>query len=781
MYCRQCGAKIAGDSLFCQVCGKKVKKHKAIQPGKDKKVTSSNKLILILSIIIPIMLISITFGVLGILGVFSKDEIKEVAEEIEVAIEDIPELTVGSTISIEEAEVYISLETQDSQPDIAISEVTESLPPLPENVATVGKAYEITSEGELTSPVLITLSYNPSDLSQDANEENLYIATLVDGSWEAVEGGFVDTANNTVNVSVEHFSKWWILEDAANAVYDTMEVVQNTVYDTVEDVQDIIDQETEKEILAYYQLPIDIQKDLNTENIEPQHIPTVVSIKISVANKAESLVRSAIKTFSPLISKTAGLALAPLETYKNILVDTVTQTIGSSNVDYLEDKSGELVFTIYRVTEKEYEIADTFADTYVYPYTGDPNKWVANATAWVLNTQLSCLNESMPGAFEDIWNFNPLSTSRLHIYAVYIEVYPYKFTDSALLTAIKSIFPTMDTESIAAKGVRFYYYDGKQDRMINYYNNIEYWQVSFDLLEEIISEIEEVLEIETSEAEEETAAQIEPTEGKIVYISSNEIYVMNADGSGQMRLTNNSARERWPVWSPDGKKIAFESDRDGNWEIYVMNADGTGQVNLTNNSDVDYDPSWSPDGKKIAFWSTRGGEPDQAFDEIYVMNADGTNPVSLSPPFVTKFPSDRSPDWSPDGKKIAFSSYRDANKDGNWEIYVMNADGTGTVRLTSDIAPDCDPAWSPDGKKIAFAKKLDDNWEIYIMNANGSGLTNLTNNPAHDSCPRWLPDEQKIVFYSDRDDKFYWYSINADGSGLENLSYIPGGSPDWSK
>lgn len=415
-----------------------------------------------------------------------------------------------------------------------------------------------------------------------------------------------------------------------------MEVVQNTVYDSVEDVQDIIDQETEKEILAYYQLPIDIQKDLNAENIEPKHVPTVVSIKVSVANKAESLIRSAIKTFSPLISKTAGMALAPLETYKNILVDTVTQTIGSSNVDYLEDKRGELVFIIYRVTEKEYEIADTFADTYIYPYTGDPNKWVANATAWVLNTQLSCLNESMPGAFEDIWKFNPLSTSRLHIYAVCIEVYPYKFTDSALLTAIKSIFPTMDTESIAAKGVRFYYYDEKQDRMINYYNNIEYWQVSFDLLEEIISEIEEVLEIETSEAEEETAAQIEPTEGKVIYTSSNEIYVMNADSSGQMRLTNNSARERWPVWSPDGKKIAF-------------------------------------------------------------------------------------------------------------------------------------------------TRKLDDNWEIYIMNTNGSGLTNLTNNPADDLWSRWLSDEQKIIFYSNRDDKFYWYSINADGSGLENLSYIPGGSPDWSK
>ena len=240
MYCRQCGAKIPDDSLFCQACGKKIKKHKDSHPDKNKKASNSKKLILILSIVIPIILISITFGILGILGIFSKEEIKEEAEEIEVAIEEIPDLMVGSTISVEEAEVYISLETQDSQPDIVISEVTEQLPPPPENVAAVGEAYEITSEGEFTGPVLITLSYNPSDLSPDANEENLYIATLVDSNWDAVEGGFVDTANNTVNVSIEHFSKWWILENTVGAVYDTMEFIQNTVYDAVEDVQNII-------------------------------------------------------------------------------------------------------------------------------------------------------------------------------------------------------------------------------------------------------------------------------------------------------------------------------------------------------------------------------------------------------------------------------------------------------------------------------------------------------------------------------------------------------------
>ncbi len=97
---------------------------------------------------------------------------------------------------------------------------------------------------------------------------------------------------------------------------------------------------------------------------------------------------------------------------------------------------------------------------------------------------------------------------------------------------------------------------------------------------------------------------------------NDEIYVMNVDGSGQTRLTNNSAIDARPAWSPDGKRISFQSTRDGNVEIYVMNADGSGQTRLTNNSAIDARPAWSPDGKHIAFQSLRDGDL-----EIYVMNA----------------------------------------------------------------------------------------------------------------------------------------------------------------
>ncbi len=129
-------------------------------------------------------------------------------------------------------------------------------------------------------------------------------------------------------------------------------------------------------------------------------------------------------------------------------------------------------------------------------------------------------------------------------------------------------------------------------------------------------------------------------------------------------------------------KIAFTSDRNGNLEIYVMNPDGSNQVRITSNNVVDACPTWSPDGRKIAFVSNRDGN-----QEIYVMNADGSNPVNLTTHSAQEF----NPAWSPDGSKIAFET----NRDGNVEIYVMNADGTNLVRVTNHPATDAFPAWKP--------------------------------------------------------------------------------------
>ena len=200
-----------------------------------------------------------------------------------------------------------------------------------------------------------------------------------------------------------------------------------------------------------------------------------------------------------------------------------------------------------------------------------------------------------------------------------------------------------------------------------------------------------------------------------------EIYSMNADGSGQTRLTANPAFDATPSFSADGTKIAFASSRTGNGDIYVMNADGGGQTRLTTSTAIDGFPAFSPDGTKIAFTSGRTGNGD-----IYVMNADGSGQTRLT----TSAAIDSSPDWSIDGSKLAFTS----NRDGNFEIYSMNPDGSGQTRLTNNPAFDGDPAFLSTGK-IAFAGNRDGNFEIYSMNADGSGQTRLTVNPAVEISP----------------------------------------------
>lgn len=269
--------------------------------------------------------------------------------------------------------------------------------------------------------------------------------------------------------------------------------------------------------------------------------------------------------------------------------------------------------------------------------------------------------------------------------------------------------------------------------------------------------------------------------GKIAFSSDRdgdyEVYVMNADGTGVTQLTNNSATDFDPAWSPDGTKIAFSSSRDGNSgrQIYVMNADGTGQTRLTNTFDTN--PAWSPDGTKIVFTSYRDGQPNA---EIYAMNADGSGQTRLTNNGLLDF----DPAWSPDGAKIAFGR---GVFGGTSVIYVMNADGSGQAQLSpTDGRLVNGPDWSPDGTKIAYGGGFGFGVtaDIYVINADGSDRTNLTTNPASDDAhPAWSPDGMKIAFLSNWDDPGNGdiYVMNADGTGVTRLTNSPAndGYPDW--
>lgn len=268
---------------------------------------------------------------------------------------------------------------------------------------------------------------------------------------------------------------------------------------------------------------------------------------------------------------------------------------------------------------------------------------------------------------------------------------------------------------------------------------------------------------------------------------NNEIYTMFANGTNQKRLTQSQLNGDYPpIWSPDGKHISFFSVRDGSWSLYKMNADGTSQTRLTGNTVFESFPSWSPDGGKIAytFWRATVYQPD-----IYTINADGSNTTQLT----QNDASDINPAWSPDGQWIAFTSYRDAHA----EVYIMKPDGSDQTRLTDSTGGNSNPIWSPDGKYIAFISWRDEpntstcgnncNEEIYVMDADGSHQTRLTNSPGIDDHPVWSPDGKYIAFVSFRNENERdtcgdhcnsdIYLMNSNGSNQIQLTNDP--NADW--
>jgi Tol biopolymer transport system component len=223
---------------------------------------------------------------------------------------------------------------------------------------------------------------------------------------------------------------------------------------------------------------------------------------------------------------------------------------------------------------------------------------------------------------------------------------------------------------------------------------------------------------------------------KIIFSSDREglgtqLYTMNQDGSNVIQFTNNAGDNDEARWSPDWKKIAFRSSKDGNLEVYIMNVDGSGEIRLTNDPANDGGPDWSPDGKQIVFASNRNGEYG-----LYIINVDGSELHQIGN-FYGFMPS-----WSPDGKKIAFSDGLD--------IFVVNIDGTSLINITNAGLGDYAPEWSPDGTQIGFVGDIRGK-DVFVIPSNGGEITRLTNSTSDHCCygsPSWRGDG-KVIVYSD--------------------------------
>lgn len=255
------------------------------------------------------------------------------------------------------------------------------------------------------------------------------------------------------------------------------------------------------------------------------------------------------------------------------------------------------------------------------------------------------------------------------------------------------------------------------------------------------------------------------------------IYVMNADGTGATALSPEGEDDTAPVWSPDGRKITFVSQRDGNREIYVMDADcanlsaGCAQnaINVTRHPADDWTPAWSPDGKRLVFSSIRAGNWEIFVLDLACLSSPETCPDSLTQ-LTDNGNGNLGPVWSPDGSRIAFSS----KAAGNWDIYTMTTGGSDLRQVTTDPANDLSPAWSPDGTRIAFETNRDGNVEVYVMEANGGAPQNISNfSQANDHGPTWSPDGQLLVFYSNREGNWDIFTTTLDGQTVVNLTQSP--------
>ena len=244
--------------------------------------------------------------------------------------------------------------------------------------------------------------------------------------------------------------------------------------------------------------------------------------------------------------------------------------------------------------------------------------------------------------------------------------------------------------------------------------------------------------------------------GKIAFSSDGEIYIIDANGKNLQRLTDDAAWDREPVWLPDGRHIAFSSDRRGGFGIYTMDLSGENIKKIANSSDR---LAISPDGQWIAH--TVAGflllvDIDENRKEIRWRGPQGATNMAA---------------WSPDGKRLAFTIRVPGVLN---DIYVIDITGENFQRLTDHPGQDLYPAWSPDGQWIAFWSNRDGDNAVYLMEADGENPKRLVKGRS----PEWSPDGQHIAFVSHQEDIEGIFIMDRDGENIRLL--VEGGdSPAW--
>jgi Tol biopolymer transport system component len=244
-----------------------------------------------------------------------------------------------------------------------------------------------------------------------------------------------------------------------------------------------------------------------------------------------------------------------------------------------------------------------------------------------------------------------------------------------------------------------------------------------------------------------------------------EIYVMDADGSNQTRITHDMGLDLAPAFAPDAQHIAFETAGSQS-EIFATYADGTGPVKLTHSAGPDVQATWSPDGSKIAFMS----DPHDGSPGIFVMNSDGSDRHR-----VTSFKIGDNPSWSPDGSRIVFET---GGHDS--QIEVMNADGS--QRHTIALINGHHPAWSPDGGLIAFDVDYPEELAgIVLIEPDGRPAGWVTR--GSDALPTWSPDSRRIAFQRSDGHDLEIFVIDVDGTNLTQLTHNKAADthPSWSR